>query len=103
MSNQKQPGQSKQFLSHHILQTAATMIGVCVTVIAFFRATNFHFKTYADKILELDTLIFISSCLFSYISLRRGSNIKFELIADNLFILGMLIMTLVGLLILHLE
>lgn len=85
------------------MPTASTMIGVCVTVITFFRTTNFHLKTYADNILGFDALIFISSCLFSYASIRRDSDSRFELLADNLFIIGMLIMVLVGLLILHIE
>jgi len=79
------------------------MIGVCVTVITFFRATNFHLKTYADDILGFDTLVFISSCFLSYISMRKENKIRLELIADNLFLLGMSIMVIVGLLILHLA
>ncbi|WP_086688510.1 hypothetical protein [Nostoc sp. T09] len=96
---QKQP---KQALSYHILPTASTMIGVCVTVITFLRTINFHMKTYADDILGFDTLVFITSCFLSYISIRNN-NRNFELIADNLFLVGMFIMVFVGLLILHLK
>ncbi|MBV9387328.1 MAG: hypothetical protein JOZ78_12970 [Chroococcidiopsidaceae cyanobacterium CP_BM_ER_R8_30] len=103
MNSQKERKQQKQVLSYHILPTASTMIGVCVTVITFFRATNFHLKTYADDILGFDTLVFISSCFLSYISMRKENKIRLELIADNLFLLGMSIMVIVGLLILHLA
>lgn len=103
MNSPKQQKQQKQTLSYHILPIASTMIGVCVTVITFFRATNFHLKTYADDILGFDTLVFISSCFLSYISMRQGNNIKLELLADNLFLLGMSIMVIVGILILRLA
>ncbi|OUL18018.1 hypothetical protein BV375_34835 [Nostoc sp. 106C] len=79
------------------------MIGVCVTVITFLRTINFHMKTYADDILGFDTLVFITSCFLSYISIRNNNSRKFELIADNLFLIGMFIMVFVGLLILHLK
>ncbi|MDZ8055473.1 MAG: hypothetical protein RMX68_000735 [Aulosira sp. ZfuVER01] len=98
-----QPKQSKEPLSYHILPTASTMIGVCITVITFLRTINFQMNTYADDILGVDTLIFITSCFLSYISIRNNNNRKFELIADNLFLVGMSIMVFVGLLILHLK
>ncbi|BAY21346.1 hypothetical protein NIES2100_10970 [Calothrix sp. NIES-2100] len=97
------PKQPKKALSSHILPTASTMIGVCVTVITFLRTMNFHMKTYADDILGVDTLIFITSCFLSYLSIRNNNNSNFELIADNLFLVGMFIMVVVGLLILHLK
>jgi multisubunit Na+/H+ antiporter MnhF subunit len=79
------------------------MIGVCVTVITFVRTTNFHLRTYADNILGFDTLLFISACFLSYVSIRKRNSRKLELAADYLFLLGMSIMVLVGLLILRLE
>jgi len=103
MDNQKQQNQQRQVLSYHILQTGSTMIGVCVTVITLVRATNFHLKTYADNILGLDAIVFILSCFLSYVSMRKENNRRFELMADNLFLVGMSIMVLVCLLILHLE
>ncbi len=103
MNNQKQQNQQREVLSYHILQTGSTMIGVCLTVITLVRATNFHLKTYADNILGLDAIVFIMSCFLSYISMRKQNNKRLELIADNLFLAGMSIMVLVGLLILHLE
>lgn len=102
MNSQKQK-QQKKVLSHHILPTGSTMIGVCVTVITFLKATNFHLKTYADALLGIDTIVFTFSCFLSYVSMRQENNRTAELIADNLFLLGMSIMVLVGLLILYLE
>lgn len=99
MSSQKQ---QREAMSYHILSTASTMIGVCITVITFFKVTDFNLKTYADDLLGFDTLLFIICCFLSYISIRRQNDKKIELIADLLFMLSMSIMVLVGLLILQL-
>ena len=101
MNSQKK--QRKETLSYHILSTASTMVGVCVTVITFFKITSFDLKTYADDILGYDTLIFIVSCYLSYLSIRKENSKKIELIADNLFMIGMFIMVIVGLLILRIA
>lgn len=90
-------------LSDHILQVSATMIGVCLTVIALLKVTYFHFKTYADEILGFDTLLFISSCFLSYTSVRVKYENKFEKFADILFFVGLLIMVVIGFLILRVE
>lgn len=100
MNSQKK--QQKEALSSHILVTASTMIGVCLTVITIFKVTNFHLKTYADELLGLDALLFIISCFLSYMSIRQENNKKIEFIADNLFIGAMSIMVVVGILILSL-
>ena len=94
--------QQKEVLSYHILVTASTMIGVCLTVITIFKVTNFHLKTYADELLGVDTLLFILSSFLSYISIRQGYNKKLEFVADNLFIAAMSIMVVAGILILNL-
>ena len=97
------PKQQKEALSYHILSTASTMIGVCLTVITIFKVANFNSKTYVDELLGIDTLLFIISCFLSYISIREGNNRKIEFIADNLFIFAMSIMVVIGILILSLE
>jgi multisubunit Na+/H+ antiporter MnhF subunit len=90
-------------LSHHIMPTASTMIGACITVITFLKTINFHMKSYADEILGCDTFVFITACFLSYISIRNNNAQNLEIIADNLFLIGMVIMVWVGLLILFLE
>jgi len=48
--------------------------------------------TYADEILSVDTLLFITAALFSYLSLRRNRFRLTEIIADFSFFAGMIIM-----------
>jgi hypothetical protein len=86
-------------IAHHIFTGATAMIGVCLTIIALFRVMNFHYKTYADEMLGVNTFIFIVSAFISYLSLRRNSGYRLEWIADILFFIGMLIMVFAGMII----
>lgn len=93
---------NQEQLSYEILPASSTMIGVCVTVITLVKVTNFGAKTYADDLLAFDAFLFISAGFLSYISISRTNNIKLELLADISFLLGMLLMVLVGILLLNL-
>jgi len=75
------------------------MVGVCIMVITLFKVMNFSLKSYADEILGINSLIFIISAFFSYLSIRKKNDRRMEWIADILFFIGMLIMVLVGLII----
>lgn len=92
--------ESAEKISHHILPTSATMIGVCLTVIALFKAFNVGFSTIADEILGIDTFVFIVASLFSYISIKRRDSKKLEKLADNIFFAGLFMMVIVGVIIL---
>ena len=88
-------------IANHIFSGSITMIGVCVTIIALFRAFKISSETFADNILGIDTFIFILATLFSYMALRKDDNKPMERIADILFFSGMLIMLIVSVLILY--
>lgn len=77
------------------------MIGVCITIIALFRAFKMSADTLADNILGADTFIFILSTLLSYSALRSENNKRLERWADLLFFTGMIIMILVGIIIIY--
>lgn len=78
-------------IAHHILSGSTTMIGVCITVITLFRVMNTSYRTYADELLAFDNIIFITSALFAYASIRRENNKKMERVADISFLVGMLL------------
>jgi hypothetical protein len=86
-------------LSHHILPTSATMVGICITVISIVKGmkpglTHFLF----DKALAIDSLLFMVSALLSFSSIRVAqSNIRFEQWAEVLFLIGLVSMTLITL------
>ncbi len=90
-------------LSDHILPVSATMIGVCITVITLFKVTKLHLRTYVDELMGFDTLFFSISCFLSYTSIRINKQNKLEKFADILFMIGLFIMVIIGLLILRFE
>ena len=81
-------------VSRHILPTAATMVGVCVTVISIVRVIEVHaaVSTMIDDLMAVDGLFFLGSALLSYASLRTSRDTTtLERIADGLFLLGLTI------------
>lgn len=88
-------------LSNHILPVAATMVGVCVTVISVIQiAPGNTVSHWADKLLAIDSLAFLSSTFLSYWSIRhKDMLVKYERYADRLFLLGMAIMVFVSFLV----
>lgn len=46
--------------------------------------------TWIDKLLAIDSLIFLASAVFSYVSLRKVSLDVFESYADTSFMLGLI-------------
>jgi hypothetical protein len=81
----------------HILSTAGTMVGICLTVISILKIAQLKngFITLADEILAFDAWMFLLSATFSYLSIRsRTTSSKLEEIADKLFISALIIMCL---------
>ena len=71
------------------------MLGVCMTVISIVKLTqaNRGIAYWVDDLLALDTLIFLASSIFSYLSIRSNSKkVYFEDIADKFFMLALLCM-----------
>ncbi len=86
-------------IAHNIFSGSTTMTGVCITVIALFKAMKIARESYADEILSIDTFIFIVAALLSYLTLRNNTLRNTEKVADVLFFTGMLIMVVVGIII----
>lgn len=86
-------------VTHHILPTSATMIGVCMTVISIVRLLHIGAAaTWIDKLLAIDSLIFLASAAFSYCSMRNGAFARYEKHADLSFMIALLGMTICALL-----
>jgi len=97
---QKQTEENKRVASY-VFSGANTMVGVCLTVITLFRIMKTGVQTYADEILALDTSIFITASLLSYLAIRTENNEKLEKWADIFFFTGMIILFFVGLIIIY--
>lgn len=79
-----------QNLTHHILPTSATMLGVCMTVIPIIKLMHLgHLGTIIDKLLAVDSLFFLASALSSYLAMRTSVMANLERHADTTFIVGL--------------
>ena len=86
-------------LNVHIFSVSAAMVGVCLTVVGIIGiiiSNNSEYATIADDLLALDTVMFMLSCLLAYTSIRAASDhhtLRFQRLADGVFVLGMATMT----------
>jgi len=81
----------------HVFTTASSMVGVCLTAIGLIQVlvSTKTVNMVADDILAIDSILFMTSAMLSYMSIRsknRHRYYKLELIADRVFILAMLMM-----------
>ena len=98
-ANHSLPQPDSGGLSTHILPTSATMVGVCVTVIGIVKL--FHagaLGIYVDKLLALDSALFVASAVLSFVSLRKQPGAgRMETLAEEIFLLGLMLMGLASL------
>ncbi|MDQ7958281.1 MAG: hypothetical protein RET84_20380 [Pseudomonadota bacterium] len=80
-------------LSAHILPTSATMIGVCMTVLSIGHLRRGgDSRVVLDKLLAVDALIFLTSAVLSFMSMRSrraGRPQRYEGWAESVFLLGL--------------
>lgn len=85
----------------HIFTVSAAMVGVCLTVIGIIRIviTIRNADTIADDLLAADAVLFLVSCLSSYIALRTRSVRRMhrvERFADSVFVIALIVMVVVS-------
>ena len=74
----------------HILNAASNLLGISLVIIVGLHASHIARKTIADEIARVSAILFISSCILSYASLRRGPREdRLESLADTSFLIGM--------------
>jgi len=78
-------------LSEHILPTAATMVGVCMTVLSIGRLSRSgRLGFFVDKLLAFDSVVFLASAALSFVAIRIATNTdSVETWAEKLFLLGL--------------
>ena len=87
-------------LAVHIFTASAGMVGVCLTVIGLFRISDKlrAVSTIGDDLVAIDAVVFLSSCLLSYLALRtRATKRRYreEKLADGIFLTGLFFMAVV--------
>ncbi|NTW56348.1 MAG: hypothetical protein HGB20_04805 [Chlorobiaceae bacterium] len=94
----------EESLCMHIFSVSSAMVGVCLTVIGIIQVLIKGQKatTFADDLLAVDALLFLSSCILSYWALRRRGikrMHKIEQVADTIFLCAMVLMAIICVLI----
>lgn len=89
---------SRASLSSHILPTAATMVGACMTVLSIGRLSHAgRLGIVVDKMLAFDAVIFLVSAVLSFVAIRMVTRPeRLETWAEELFLLGLLLSAIVA-------
>ncbi len=83
-------------ISDSILTTSSNLLGLCFLILSFVKINNLGGETRLDEFLTLPILLFFSAAIMSYLALReRGEAVRFENIADKIFICGLVSVTLI--------
>jgi len=82
--------------SAHILNSSATLFGLCFVVFTSLKALNLDKNTLIDESTAVTMVLFMTSCLLSFLSIRgHKQSALYEKIADYVFVTGLF--TLIGL------
>lgn len=82
MSNDNQP---------HILNASSNLLGICFVLITGLKITGFSKETWLDEIAVIAAILLVSSCIFSYLSIRADKkSLRYEKTADGLFLAALI-------------
>lgn len=84
----------KENRSPHILNTSANLLGLCFIVLTSVKISNLKESSFIDEGAALAIVIFMSSCLFSFLAMRNDTaqSVKLERLADVLFLAGLIVL-----------
>ncbi len=77
--------------SPHILNTSATLLGICFIVLTSLNVMSLTAKTIMDELTTAAIVMFMTSSLLSFLSMRskRSLGDKYEKVADIVFLSGL--------------
>ncbi len=97
MDNQKN---GRRYISHHILPAASNLLGLCFVILSFIKVSKLGAETVIDDVLVAPILMFMISCVFSYVSIRSTHEADvWERTADYFFLLGLSFLTIISLIV----
>jgi uncharacterized membrane protein len=97
MSDEKN---GKKYISHHILPTAANLLGLCFVILSVIKIMKLGAETIIDEMVALGVVIFLVASIFSYASIRSQTRTDlYEKIADIVFLAGLGLLTVTALII----
>lgn len=93
--------EDKENRSPHILNTSANLLGFCFIVLTSVKVSKLEESSFIDEGASLAIVIFMSSCLLSFLAMRSKNvnSIKLERLADILFLCGLIVLFLTTMLI----
>ena len=76
--------------SPHVLNASSNLLGICFIVITSLKVMNISHKTIIDEITIVAIILFMISCVLSFLSIRgkNKASVQLENIADYTFIGG---------------
>ncbi len=90
----------KKYISHHILPTAANLLGLCFVILSVIKVMKLGAQTIIDELVAAAIVIFLVASLFSYASIRSQARADlYEKIADIVFLSGLGLLTLTAIII----
>lgn len=80
--------------SPHILNTSATLLGLCFVVLTSIKVSKMQDSTLIDETTALAIILFMAGCILSFISMKREKhmNHRLESIADFMFLSGLIVL-----------
>jgi hypothetical protein len=84
--------------TQHILNTSSNLLGFCLIVLTSLRISKFSEESRIDELTGIACILLIASCIFSFLSIRTSKDIysiKYEQIADNIFIIALFLVFLI--------
>lgn len=85
----------------HILSTSANLLGICFIVLTSLKKLNLSDGSLIDEFAVLAVIIFMTSCILSFLSMRRErtASKRLEKTADIIFLSGLVVLFIATLLI----
>lgn len=85
--------------SPHILNTSATLLGICFIVLTSLNMMKVTDRTIMDELTTVAMMMFMLSSLFSFLSMRNSRMAaKYEKIADIVFFTGLVFLFIITML-----
>jgi len=80
--------------SPHILSTSANLLGICFIVLTSLKKLNLADSSIIDEFAVAAVILFMASCILSFISMRKGDAVsqRLEKTADFIFLSGLVVL-----------
>ncbi|MCW3127853.1 MAG: hypothetical protein JWO03_3511 [Bacteroidetes bacterium] len=87
--------------SPHILNTSANLMGLCFIILTSIELLKIKTTTYLDEIVFLAIILFMSSSIVSFLSMKttHKTSIRLENAADYIFLSGLIVLFITAILI----